>query len=67
MIMNNRVYDVLKIVALIILPLSELVGALANIWGLPYGAEIVATLVAIDAFLGAVLKLSSDRYNRTEE
>ncbi|MBQ6413018.1 MAG: hypothetical protein IJI19_06035 [Ruminococcus sp.] len=61
--MSNRTYDILKIVALIILPLSELVSALANIWGLPYGAQITATLIALDAFLGSILKFSSDKYH----
>lgn len=63
MSMSNRTYDGLKIVALIILPLSELISAIANIWGLPYGAQITATLIALDAFLGSVLKLSSDKYH----
>lgn len=62
MILKNKTYDILKLIALLILPLSELVAAVAHIWGLPYGAQIVATLVAIDAFLGAVLKISSDAY-----
>lgn len=61
--MSNKTYDVLKVIALIVLPLSELIGSLASIWGLAYGQQIVATLVALDAFLGAVLKLSSDRYH----
>lgn len=62
--MSNRTYDILKVIALIILPLSELVSAIASIWGLPYGAQIVATLVALDTFLGTMLKVSSDRYHR---
>lgn len=65
--MSNKTYDILKIVALIILPLSELIAALANIWGLPYGPQITATLIAIDAFLGSVLKLSSDKYHAGEK
>lgn len=64
--MSNKTYDILKIIALIILPFSELVSALASIWGLPYGQQIVATLVAIDAFLGALLKVSSDNYHKNE-
>ena len=36
--------------------------ALAGIWGLPYGEQIVGTITAVDTFLGAVLKISSDRY-----
>ena len=61
--MSNEVYDFLKIIALIILPFSELISSLAGIWGFPYGQQIVSTLVAINVFLGAILKKSSDDYN----
>jgi len=62
MILQNRTYDILKVIALIILPLSELVAALGSIWGWSYAAQITASLVAIDAFLGSILKISSDIY-----
>jgi hypothetical protein len=61
--MSNRTYDALKFVAQIVLPaLGTLYFALAGIWGLPYGEQIVGTITAVDTFLGAVLKISSDRY-----
>ena len=63
--LSNKTYDLLKYIAQIVLPaLGTLYFALAGIWGLPYGEQIVGTLTAIDAFLGAVLKLSSDQYYR---
>lgn len=63
MILNNTVYDILKYIAQIVLPaIGTLYFALAKIWGLPYGAEIVGTITAIDAFLGALLKISTDSY-----
>lgn len=61
--MTNKTYDTLKYIAQIIIPAAgTLYFALAGIWGLPYGEQVVGTLTAIDAFLGAVLKLSSDQY-----
>ena len=61
--MSNKVYDILKYIAQIVLPaLGTLYFALAGIWGFPYGEQIVGTLAAIDAFLGAVLKISSAQY-----
>lgn len=61
--LSNHDYDVLKWVAQIALPaLGTLYFALASIWGLPYGEQIVGTITAIDAFLGALLKVSSDEY-----
>lgn len=62
--MTNETYDKLKFVAQIVLPAAgTLYFALAGIWGLPYGEQIVGTITAIDAFLGAVLKISTDQYN----
>lgn len=61
--MSNKTYDVLKYIAQIVLPaLATLYGALAGIWGLPYGEAIVGTISAVDLFLGACLKISSDGY-----
>ena len=61
--MSNAVYDVLKEIALVILPaLGTLDFALAKIWSFPYPAEIVGTITAVDAFLGAVLHISTKQY-----
>ena len=62
--MSNKVYDVLKYIALILLPaLGTLYFALAKIWGFPYAAEVVGTISAVDAFLGALLQISTNKYN----
>ena len=63
--MSNKTYDNLKYLAQIVLPAAgTLYFALAKIWGLPYGNEIVGTISAVDAFLGVCLKISSDDYYR---
>jgi len=63
--MSNKTYDILKYIAQIVLPaLGTLYFALAKIWQFPYGAEIVGTITAVDAFLGALLKISTDQYNK---
>ena len=62
--MSNKMYDVLKYIALILLPaLGALYFALAKIWGFPYATEIVGTISAVDAFLGALLQISTNKYN----
>jgi len=62
---NNKVYDVLKYIAQIVLPaLATLYFALSKIWGLPYGIEIVGTISAIDVFLGTLLGISKASYNK---
>ena len=63
--MSNKVYDVLKFIAMILLPaLGTLYFALAGIWGFPYGEEIVGTITAVDTFLGALLGISSSNYKK---
>ncbi len=66
--LSNKAYDILKYIALIVLPaLGTLYFALSKIWGLPYGEEIVGTITAVDAFLGALLGISTERYKRDQE
>lgn len=62
---SNKVYDVLKWIAQYFLPaLGTLYFALAGIWGLPYGEQVVGTLVAVDTFLGVVLGISTAVYKK---
>lgn len=66
--MSNKLYDVLKQIALIWIPaLGTLYFALAGIWGFPYGEQIVGTLTAIDTFLGAILGISTTIYKKGEQ
>lgn len=62
---SNKVYDALKWIAQYFLPAAgALYFALAGIWGLPYGEQIIGTLAAVDTFLGVLLGLSSSSYNK---
>lgn len=61
--MSNKTYDILKAIALVVLPaLATLVIAVFEIWGLPYGAQIGATITAVATFLGAILTVSNAKY-----
>lgn len=63
MVLNNKVYDILKWIAMIFLPaIGTLYFALAGIWGLPYGEQIVGTITAVDTFIGIILGISSANY-----
>lgn len=63
--MTNKVYDILKYIAQIGLPaLATLWFTIAQIWNFPYGEEVLGTIAAIDTFLGALLRLSSVKYNK---
>lgn len=62
-IISNRTYDILKWVAMILLPaIGTAYFALSNIWGWPLGEQIVGTIMALDAFLGVLLGLSTAQY-----
>lgn len=65
--MSNKLYDILKWVALIFLPaLGTLYFALAGVWGLPYAEQVVGTITAVDTFLGAVLGIAAANYGKGE-
>lgn len=65
--MSNDIYDKLKWIAQVLIPaIATLYFALAGIWGLPYGEQIVGTLTAIDTFLGLCLGISTKNYNKEE-
>ena len=64
--MSNKVYNVLKWIAMYLLPaIGTLYFALAGIWGLPYGEQIVGTITAVDTFLGVLLGISTAQYNKS--
>ena len=65
--LSNRVYDILKWIAMYLLPAAgTLYFALAGIWGLPYGEQIVGTITAVDTFLGVLLGISPAQYKKAE-
>lgn len=65
---SNKVYDVLKWIAMYFLPAAgTLYFALAGIWGLPYGEEIVGTITAVDTFLGVLLGIASVSYHKAQD
>ena len=66
--MSNKLYDVLKWIAQILLPaLGTLYFALAGIWGFPYAEAVVGTITAVDTFLGVLLGISTINYNKKIE
>ena len=65
--LSNKVYDVLKWIAMSLLPaVGTLYFALSGIWGFPYGEQVVGTITALDTFLGVILGISTATYNKRE-
>ena len=66
LLMENKVYDVLKWLCLIGLPaISAFYGVIAKIWGLPFEHEIVLTIDAIGVLIGALIGVSTATYNKS--
>ena len=66
--LSNKTYDFLKYIALIALPaIATFYTVIAKIWSLPYPVEIPGTIMAVDTLLGALLKVSSDKYKEEQE
>lgn len=66
-LLNNKVYDVLKWLALIALPaLAVLYSALSGVWGWPYASEVSTTINAVIVFIGTLIGISTATYNKEE-
>lgn len=64
----DKVYDVLKWIAMVVLPaLATLVSVVLTLWDIAPAETInaiVGTITAVDAFLGALLGVSTAQYNK---
>lgn len=66
--LSKEQYDWLMVVAMYILPaLATLVLLLSFTWHWPYQEELMATFAGVDAFLGAILAVSTAQYNKEVE
>lgn len=64
----NKVYDVLKWVAIICLPaFKEAIPALFDVWHIPYGNEIADTLNIIAVLIGMLIGVSAISYHKEQE
>lgn len=62
-VLSNKTYDFLKFLTVVLLPaVGTLYFALATIWNLPAGEQILGSLLAIQAFIGAVIGISNKQY-----
>ena len=63
--MSNKFYDVLKWIALVVLPaIGTAYAGLAIIWGFPFGEQIIGTIGILETFIGTVLQISNAKYKK---
>ena len=63
--MSNKMYDILKWIAQIVLPaIATFYVTIASLWNLPFPDEISGTVMAVDTLLGAMLMISSGNYKK---
>lgn len=62
--MTDKMYDRIKAIALLIVPILTLATTLVNIWGVPHADLWAATFAAIDVFVGAVVTVAKQIYER---
>lgn len=66
--LNQQQYQTAKFLTVVVLPaIGTLYFAIAQIWGLPSGEQVLGTILAIEAFLGVVLNISTATYNKSDE
>lgn len=65
--MSNKTYDTLKNLCLIVIPFLAFISTLCEIWEVPYTEQITASLVAVETFLGAFVKISNVNYTKKKE
>lgn len=62
--MPNKVYDILKYIALIFLPaLTTFVGVVLQCFNISYADIVLTIMTAFDVFLGTILQISNYNYN----
>ena len=65
--MPNKAYDIMKFIALIIAPVATFTAALAQIWNIPYGVQITATIAAADVLMGAIVTVAKAIWDKDQK
>ena len=61
---NNKVYDVLKTISLIAIPVSTFIVAILGAYNYGNLERVTAVLAAVNTLLGSLVKISSAKYNK---
>lgn len=64
--MSNKLYDILKAIALTLPLLITFITAIMKIWNMPYAVEIGLSLNALNALIAGIVKVANDNYNNKQ-
>ena len=65
--MSNKTFDTLRTICEVVRPaIGTLYFALAKIWGLPLGTEVVGTISAVAVCIGTIIGVNRAIYNAPE-
>ena len=66
--MNNKTYDILKWICLVVFPgFGALWTTLSDLWGFGYAVQVAGTLDALGVFLGALIGISGIKHANTSK
>lgn len=64
--LSDKLYNFFKFLTITLLPaLGTLYFALAQIWNLPAGEEVLGTMMALQVFIGAIMGISTRQYENS--
>lgn len=63
--MTDKCYDTLCVIQRWLAALGVLYLAISAIWGLPFGDEINQSIIAVCAFLAAIIEIQKSVWNKT--
>ena len=66
MVLKDSVYNALKWVSLLAIPMVTLITSISETLGYAGGAQLAAIVSAIGVFAGAVIKISSNNYYKND-
>lgn len=64
---NDKAYDVIKLIATIIAPIATFISALLMIWDIPYSEQITQTMTAITVLINALVAIFKTKYDRAQK
>ena len=66
--MTDKTFNIIRFLSeVLISAIGAFYYAIADIWGLPYGSQIVATCAAISTFLGIFTQIKRSNWNKAQK